>query len=200
MEDRNNDLIQLDLETLWNQVYTVNPLVIVGTLEGENQPNFAPKHMAFPLGWDNYFGFVCTPNHSTYQNIKEREQFTVTYPKPDQVINTSLTATQRRGDDTKLELESIPRFPATDINGYFLKNGYLYLECRLNSLVDGFGTNSLILGEIVSAHVDRAYIRRPSKDDNELIYNHPLIAYLNPGRFAIIDKTQAFPFPSRFKK
>ena len=200
MENDSSEIRSLDLETLWDHVFTVNPLVIVGSLDDGSTPNFAPKHMAFPLGWDNYFGFVCTPNHSTYQNIKSEKVFTVTYPKPDQVVYTSLTSTQRREDDTKPELETIPRFPSEDIDGYFLEEGYLYFECRLNQIVDGFGVNSLILGEIVKAYVDEKYMRKPSRDDNDLIYNQPLIAYLNPGRFAVINDSQAFPFPSKFKK
>lgn len=200
MEKSNNNISSLDLDTMWERIFTVNPLVIIGSMDDDETPNFAPKHMAFPLGWDNYFGFVCTPRHSTYQNIKDNEEFTVTYPKPDQVISTSLTATKRCEDDTKPELETIPRFRASSVNGYFLEEGYLYLECRLVQMVDGFGVNSLILGEVVEAYADNDFIRKPSRDDNELIYNHPLMAYLHPGRFSIINDSQAFPFPKKFEK
>lgn len=185
---------------MWEQIFTVNPLVIIGSMEDIEKPNFAPKHMAFPLGWDPYFGFVCTPRHSTYQNIKRESEFTVTYPKPDQILYTSLTAARRRKDDTKPELETIPKFPAGEVTGYFLEGGYLYLECRLKQVIDGFGVNSLILGEIVKAYADKDYMRQPSKDDNDLVYQNPLLAYLYPGRFAIVKDTQAFPFPKKFKK
>ncbi|MDX1636514.1 MAG: flavin reductase [Balneolaceae bacterium] len=200
MDKKQQNISTLDLDTLWEQVYTVNPLVIIGSLDEDDIPNFAPKHMAFPLGWKNYFGFVCTPRHSTYQNIKLTGEFTVTYPKPDQVIFASLTATRRREDDTKPELESIPRFPADGVDPFFLEEGYLYLECKLERFVDGFGVNSLILGEITAAHADDDFIRKPSRDDNEMIYNHPLMSYLYPDRFSVIRETQSFPFPKKFKK
>lgn len=200
MENEKREIISLDLEALWDQIFTVSPLVVVGSTEEDGTPNFAPKHMALPLGWDHYFGFVCTPRHSTYQNIKKSGEFTVTYPKPNQILVTSLTAARRRKDDTKPELETMPRFPASEIEGYFLKEGYLYLECRLEKIVDGFGVNSLILGEVVKARADEQFVRRPSRDDNELIYNNPLLAYLYPGRFSIIEESQAFPFPKKFKK
>ena len=200
MNRKKEDLTILEPETMWEQVYTVHPLVIIGSMDREEAPNFAPKHMAFPLGWDNYFGFVCTPRHSTYSNIRQAEAFTVTYPKADQVLFASLTATQRTKDDTKPELESIPKFPASEINGYFLEGGYLYLECRLTEVIDGFGVNSLILGEVVKGYADRDYLRRPSSDDNELIFHQPLLAYLYPDRFSIVKDSQAFPFPKKFKK
>jgi hypothetical protein len=30
----------------------------------------APNHIAFPTGWETYFGFVCTPHHNTYHNAR----------------------------------------------------------------------------------------------------------------------------------
>ncbi len=200
MEAEKPILTPLNLEfPVWEQIFTVHPLVIIGTVNAKSEKNFAPKHMAFPLGWENYFGFVCTPNHQTYQNIKKTKEFTVTYPKPDQVVVASLTATPRSSDDTKPGLEVLETFPASDIEGHFIRDGYVFLECKLMKIIDGFGVNSLILAEIVAAHAWSDVIKNPSHTDNETIYYHPQIAYLSPGRFAIIDETQAFPFPANFK-
>jgi len=185
---------------IWEQVYTVHPLVIIGTMGPDSDPNFAPKHMVFPLGWDNYFGFVCSPGHGTYQNIKNTGEFTVTYPRPEQVVVASLTAVARDEKARKRDLDAIPKIRASEVDGYFIENGYIFLECRVSKLVDGFGDNSLVLSEIVSAHAMSDVIRTPSHDDVEAIYNHPQLAYISPGRFAVIDQTQAFPFPENFKK
>ena len=43
---------------VWNNVFTVAPLVLVGTREGGGGYDLAPKHMAMPLGWDNYYCFA----------------------------------------------------------------------------------------------------------------------------------------------
>lgn len=194
-------LTSLNMEfPVWDQIFTVHPLVVIGTQNKDSSPNFAPKHMAFPLGWDNYFGFVCTPKHTTYQNIKEREEFTVTYPKPDQVVATSLTASPRTEENEKPTLDSLETFEATNVGGSFLKNGYAFLECKLIKFVDGFGENSLILAEIVAARAWSNVIKNPSKTDSESIYNHPRLVYISPGRYAVIDETYAFPFPANFKK
>lgn len=201
MDIQETILTTLNLEfPIWEQIFTVHPLVIVGTVNAESEPNFAPKHMVFPLGWKNYFGFVCTPKHTTYQNIKKTKEFTVTYPKPDQVVITSLTASPRCDDNTKPGMESLKTFPASEVGGHFISEGYVFLECRLMKIIDGFGENSLILAEIVAAQAWNDVIKNPSHTDNESIYNHPQIAYISPGWFAIIDETQAFPFPENFKK
>lgn len=201
MDEQNPTLTTLNLKfSVWEQVFTVHPLVIVGTVNPDSTANFAPKHMAFPLGWDNYFGFVCTPDHQTYQNIKQTGEFTVTYPKPDQLVLTSLTASPRHDDGSKPGLEAVDTFEATEIEGNFVKDGYIFLECRLKNFMDGFGENSLILSQIVGAHAWSDVIKNPSHSDNEAIFNNPQLVYISPGRFAVIDETQAFPFPENFKK
>ena len=45
------ELIELAVgPELWQRVFAVAPLVLVGTKEADHY-NFAPKHMAMPLGW-----------------------------------------------------------------------------------------------------------------------------------------------------
>ncbi len=201
MTNQDHVLTPLNMEfPVWDQIFTVHPLVVVGTVNPDKSPNFAPKHMAFPLGWDNYFGFVCTPNHTTYQNIKISGEFTVTYPKPDQLVTTSLTASPRTDENKKPALDTLRTFEASNIDGYFLKDGYTFLECKLIKVVDGFGENSLILAEIVAAQAWSNVIKNPSRTDDESIYNHPRLVFISPGRYAVIDKTYAFPFPKNFKK
>ena len=177
-DDRYADLETLDLKhPVWDRCFTVAPLVLVGTIDPDGMPNLAPKHMAFPLGWDNYFGFVCAPSHATFRNVER------------------LTAAPRC-EDTKPIVGLLDTFPATEVEGVFVRNGYLFLECALERIIEGFGRNALIAGRIVAAHVDPAALRSSDRDDAEILLEVPQLAYLHPGRFAVIDATQAFPFPA----
>ena len=195
-DDRYADLETLDLEyPVWDRCFTVAPLVLVGTSDHEGTPDLAPKHMAFPLGWDNYFGFVCAPSHATFRNVERTRSFTVTYPRHTAVVATSLTAAPRC-EDTKPIVGMLDTFPATEVEGVFVRNGYLFLECALERIIEGFGRNALIAGRIVAAHVDPAALRSSDRDDAEILLEVPLLAYLDPGRFAVIDATHAFPFPA----
>ncbi len=45
---------------------TVAPLVLVGTKERHGW-DFAPKHLAMPLGWEGFYCFAFTPWHATYR-------------------------------------------------------------------------------------------------------------------------------------
>ena len=180
---------------IWDRFFSVAPLVVVGTKE-EERYNLAPKHMAFPLGWDNYFAFVCTPRHETYHSVLKTGEFTVSYPRPTQVVLASLTAEPREDlDEPKPMLSVMPTFPASEVDGVFLEDGYLFLECRLDKVLD-----SLIVGRIVAAHVHRDALRSADRDDQDLIYHSPLLAYLNPGRYATVKESYAFPFPADFKR
>jgi len=194
-------LIALDLELpIWNNFFTISPLVLIGTRDDSGEYNVAPKHMAFPMGWDNYFGFICTAAHTTYHNIVREKGFTVTYPRPTQVVLTSISATPRDDDNLKTSLLAIRTFDAKKIDGPFVADGYIYLECSLHKIIAGFGDNSLITGQIVAAYVHEDAYRSSGRDDAELISEAPLLAYLEPGRFGRLEQTFAFPFPKDFKR
>ena len=184
---------------IWDRFYTVAPLVLIGTKETEGY-DLAPKHMITPLGWENYFAFVCTPRHRTYQNIIREKTFTVSYPRPTQLVLTSLAAAPRCGDDTKPSLLALPTFPASHIDGVFVAEGYIFLECQLDRVVDGFGLNSLITGRIVAAHVHEDALRTSDRDDQDVIHQAPLLGYLSPGRVATIASSYSFPFPLDFTR
>ena len=73
-------LVSLSLdEPIWERFFSVFPLVLVGTLEEGGGHDLAPKHLAMPLSWGRWFGFVCTPRHRTYQNAVRTGAFTVSY-------------------------------------------------------------------------------------------------------------------------
>ena len=189
--------VQLDKVTpIWERVFTVAPLVIVGTREGDGY-NLAPKHMVVPLGKGNYIGFVCTPEHSTFQNVKKYQAFTLSFVKPQQVVIASLAASPRVNDEgDKPGLLGLPITPAQNVDGVLVKDSYFQLECRLKKFVHGFDAYSLITGHIVAAHIDDKALRVSDADEQEALRQAPLLAYLHPGRFAEIRETYAFPFPA----
>ena len=196
-----SDLITLDTDhPIWDRFFMVAPLVVIGTKEPDGQFDLAPKHMVAPLSWENYFGFVCTPSHGTYQNLKREEVFTVSFPLASQVVLTSLSAAPRCDAATKPSLAALPTIKAHEVDGVFLKDASLFFECRLHSIVDGFGINSLIAGRIVAAHATPEALRGDDIDDQDVVRQSPLLAYLSPGRFAEIRDSSSFPFPAGFKR
>ncbi len=146
-------------QPIWDRFFSVAPLVIVGTREENGGFNLAPKHLAMPLGWDNYYCFVCSPRHTTYHNIRREAVFTVSYPRPSDVLVTSLAAAPRCEDLSKPSLLVLPTFPARTLDLVLVKGCYLFLECSLHSILDGFGANSLIIGTVVAASAAEEALR-----------------------------------------
>lgn len=195
---RPHDLVELSVETsVWERVFTVAPLVLVGTKEGDGY-DFAPKHMAMPVGWDNYYCFACTPRHATYRNIRAHPQFTLSFPRPEQVVESSFAAGGRYEDDVKPALAAVPTAPARVVDGRVVLGCPLYLECELERIVDGFGQSSLIVGRAVAAFAAREAIRGPEVDDADLVHRLGLLAYLPPARFADVRDSLSFPYPEDF--
>lgn len=194
MEDPAQRAVPISVEKpIWSRFFTIAPLVIVGTKEGEGH-DLAPKNMAMPLGWDNYFCFACSPEHATQTNAERTGEFTVSFPRPEGVVAASLAAAPREQDSSKPSLAAIPTFPARQVDGVLIEDSYLWLECELDRIVDGFGRNTLIVGRVVAASVDAGAMRASGTDDADLIWGQPLLAYLSPGRFARVSESFSFPF------
>jgi flavin reductase (DIM6/NTAB) family NADH-FMN oxidoreductase RutF len=158
--------------------------------------------MVTPLSFGNYFGFVCTPKHHTYHNVKNTGEFTVSFPRPEQIVITSLSATPRSKGISKSDriVGALATIQAKTMDVPIIKDAYLYLECELFKVIDGFDENSLIAGKIKAAYVHKDYLRITENDEQEQLRKHPLLAYIANGRFAEISETYNFPFPKDFKR
>lgn len=195
------DLVALQPDqSFFETLYTVAPLVVVGTREQDGSENLAPKHMAIPLGWSDRFGFVCTPEHGTYRNVERTEVFTVSYPRPEHVLETSLTAAPRNAEGSKPALSEVETVEADAVDAPAVGGSYGVLECELERIVEGFGEAGLIAGKIVGKHVHADAYRRDDIEPERLLQRAPALAHLYPDRFAEVSETEAFPFPEGFER
>ena len=194
------DLVTLREDSpVWHRVFAVNPPVVVGTEEGAAY-DLAPKRMAMPMGWENYFGFVCTLRHRSYQNTRRESVSTISYPRPTQVVLASLAASPREDDRSKLAVDALPTFRVREVDGALIEDAYLFFECVLDRVADNFGENSLIVGRIVATHARADYLRTSERDDQDVIHCSHLLAYLNPERYTSIGESYSFPFPAGFMR
>ncbi|HVO94597.1 MAG TPA: flavin reductase [Terriglobales bacterium] len=194
-------LIQLPTDRpLWDRIFTVAPLVIVGSKDVNGAYDLAPKHMVMPLGLGHYFCFVCSPRHTTYHNVRRHGVFTVSYPRIGEVVYSSLAAAPRSDDESKPSLLALPTFAATRVDGVLVEGCYLFLECDLHSIIDDFDGYSLIIGKVVAAAAHDDALRKREIDESDQIFQFPLLAYLHPNRLAEIRQSTAFPLPEGFSR
>jgi flavin reductase (DIM6/NTAB) family NADH-FMN oxidoreductase RutF len=202
VKDPFKDFVSLNADqSIWEHFYTVAPLIVVGTREKDGF-DLAPKHMATPLGFSDFFGFVCTPRHHTYHNIRKDKRFSVSFLKPDQILLSSLAAIPRSSVNSFSQevTEHIPTVKNEDGTAIYLKDSYVMLDCDLHRIIDGFDDYSLITGKVKSAMVHKDYKIISDKGQQKHIYDHPLLAYIAQGRFASIKETMSFPYPKDFQR
>jgi flavin reductase (DIM6/NTAB) family NADH-FMN oxidoreductase RutF len=192
------DLVSLDLGAgLWDRAFAVAPLVLVGTREPDGSYDLAPKHRVIPIS-DSYFCFVCSPSHATYRNAVRENTFTVSWPRPRQIVMASAAAAPRCEDGEKRTLRALPTLPAKSVEGVLVQGAYLFVECMLDRIIDLDG-DELLIGRIVAAHADPDALRDHDVPDAKMVHAEPLLAYLHPGQFATIDQSTGFPFPKGFE-
>jgi flavin reductase (DIM6/NTAB) family NADH-FMN oxidoreductase RutF len=190
-----SDLIPLPLDdSLWERVFQVSPLVVVGTREPDGGHDFAPKHRVVALT-PSHFGFVCRESHATYRNALREQAFTVSWPGPGQIVMTSAAAAPRCEDDEKKAMRGLPTFAAKHVDGVLLAGCYFYLECRLERVIDDLDEDGLIIGRIVAACAASDALRNDDALDRTIVHQRPLLAYLHPSQYTTIDESVGFPFP-----
>ena len=133
------DYVALDTSIpIWDRLFVPTPLIVVGSRDEQGNDNLAPKNMAMPLGWSNHFGFMCTARHRTYRNIEHSKTFTVSFPPTDRVVMAAVAATPRGDDKIKHSLKVLPTVRAARSGCLALKDAYLWFDCDLARIVEGF--------------------------------------------------------------
>jgi flavin reductase (DIM6/NTAB) family NADH-FMN oxidoreductase RutF len=157
--------------------------------------DLAPKHMVTPMGWDNYFGFVCAPRHATYRNVlRTKDSFTVSYlgPEPARAREPDGGASLRRGRKTvaprPADRACRARVRAAPVRSVRAARVPPSIESSKR-----FGENGLIIGKIVAARVHRSAARAFELEDERLIEESPLLVYVAPGQYARVDESHSFP-------
>jgi hypothetical protein len=106
-----SDWVMLDVDPeLWERVFVVSPLVLVGTREPDGSFDLAPKHRIVTL--PGHFGFVCRPSHATWRNaVRERAVYGQLAESPTEYVMASAAASPRCDDGEKKALRALPMSP-----------------------------------------------------------------------------------------
>jgi flavin reductase (DIM6/NTAB) family NADH-FMN oxidoreductase RutF len=180
--------------------FTVKPLILVTTLGLKGLPNVAPKTQNMDVGGrEQYFAFVCTPQHHTYQNLKTNKEFVVNYPGPELIERVSAAA-QLAEDSDEIALAGLTSIPSVVVKPPRIKECYLHLECKLMEIKD-LEDSSLIWGKIVARSADKeaSFERGKSKENIRLLSKRPLLAYIYPDHYTKINVAEEFIFPKNYK-
>jgi flavin reductase (DIM6/NTAB) family NADH-FMN oxidoreductase RutF len=194
MTDLPSTLLSLDLDQpIWDRFFSVAPLVVVGTRNADGSHDLLTTHQGFTLAPANLFAFLAPPEDAAVENSLRTRTFAVSFPQPHQVAEASLAAAVAGREGRHPMSAEIPTFPTRRIDAVLMTGARLFLECETDRVVEHLGGRVLVIGRIVAAHLDRDSRRLSERDDYDLLENHPLLAFIAPGRFAAIEHTDAFP-------
>lgn len=178
----------------WPDVYTVAPLVLVGTLEADGSPDVAPKHQATPIGHGPLFGFACSGAHATYRNAVATGTFTVGYPTAEMVLQASLAAAPRDAEGAKPTLDLLSLSPARTIEGVLVDGCRLQLECRMHDVLADLDDSVFVVGRVVAAYASE----RAMRVNGGQLTTSPPLAYLHPGKVTAVHDAKDFPYHRGF--
>lgn len=184
----------------YGRYFTVKPLILVTTLGPRGLPNVAPKTQNMDVGRrEQYFAFVCTPKHHTYQNAKANREFVVNYPGPELIEKVSAAALLAEDID-EIALAGLTGIPSVVVKPPRIKECYLHLECKLVEIKD-LEDSSIILGKIAARSVNKevSFERGKSKENIRLLSKRPLLAYVYPDHYTKISVAEEFVFPKNYK-
>lgn len=180
--------------------FTVKPIILVTTFGPHGLPNVAPKTQSMDVGRsEEYFAFVCVPEHHTYQNARANKEFVVNYPGPELIEKVSASSQHAENVD-EVTLAGLTAIPSLVVKPPRIKECKVHLECKLVDIMD-LDTASIIVGKIVARSSDKevSFEHGKAKENIKLLSEHPLLAYVHPGHYARLHVAKEFPFPKNYK-
>jgi flavin reductase (DIM6/NTAB) family NADH-FMN oxidoreductase RutF len=148
---------------------------------------------------EEYFVFVCTPEHHTYQNAKASGEFVVNYPGPELIEKVSAASRFAENVD-EVALSGLTTIPSLVVKPPRIRECRVHLECKVVDFKD-FDDGSMILGKVVSRSGDReiSFKKGTAEENINLLSTHPLLTYVYPNHYARINTAEKFVFPENYK-
>lgn len=172
----------LDKRT-WRPSPLLGQVVLVTSLNEDGQSNVAPKSWLSMMAFEpSLLALGCNLAHWTAQNILCRQEFVVNVPGDDlvDIVWKSHTLPHPR----PVERIGLTPIPAQKVRPPLIAECKAHLECIFVQHLT-FGSEVIILGQIVAASVDREAVEA----QNPYEYLR-LFAFLEDNAFGVIEKAR----------
>jgi flavin reductase (DIM6/NTAB) family NADH-FMN oxidoreductase RutF len=178
-------------EIPYNELYGIvlnsvgpRPIAWVSTLGATGQPNLAPFSffnavcidpplLAFAPGMRqiNQDGSIQAQTKDTLRNVRDTREFVVNVVTYDLREAMNLTSGEYGPSVNEFELAKITPQPSTVVRPPRVAESPVSFECQLHQILDFTTTatgSSLVIGRIVSIHINDAHIKDGKLDRNSL--------------------------------
>ncbi len=167
----------------WSPSPLLGQIVLVTTLNEDGQSNVAPKSWVSMMAFEPpLLALGCNLTHWTAHNILRDREFVVNIPGED--LANLCWSMHALPHPRPVERVGLTPIPAQKVKSPLIKECKAHLECALaQHLV--FGSEVVIIGEIVAGCVDQAIIESP--DPYQLM---KMIVFLENGKYGVIEKSR----------
>jgi len=132
----------------------VRPIVIITTVSKEGVPNAALKTNFMVVSSLKKAAFACHPEHDTYRNIIETEEFVVNVPSEEIIEQVMVMAVDFPHNVNEIEKAGLTATPSEKVKPPRIEECRLHLECKLKWCKD-----NIFVGEVVAASADEDLIQ-----------------------------------------
>ncbi len=160
------------------------PIAWVSTLSASGQPNLAPFSFFNAMCVDPpLLGFApglrqpkqADASHGepkdTLRNIRETKEFVVNVVTYELLVPMNVTSGEYDPSVNEFELAKVTPLPSRLVRPARVAESPVSFECRLHQILDfspAPTSSSLVIGEVVSIHMDEAHIKNGRLDRNSL--------------------------------
>jgi len=167
--------------------FVIRPVLVVTTVNTEGVPNAAVKTNFMTVSSMTRYAFACNPQHHTYRNILETEEFVINVPTEDiaaKVLKAALTTVNPPPlGVNEIERAGLTPIPSEKVKPPRIRECIAHYECVLEWHRDG-----VIFGKTVAASVDESLIR--GKDERKMM----LIGGGKPrNSYGVVGETKKWP-------
>ncbi|NYT00748.1 MAG: flavin reductase family protein [Methanocellales archaeon] len=131
----------------------VRPVVVVSTISEKGISNAAPFSFSSPLSFKPpLYGFSCSPEHHTWRNIKENEEFVVNIIGKDLGPLMHVLEENFSYEVNEIEKAGLNEERSKKIKPPRIREAMAWLECKLESFGE-IGDHIWIVGRVLEAEV-----------------------------------------------
>ena len=133
--------------------FLVRPVIVVSTISKNGISNAAPFSFNSPISFSPpIFGFSCNPQHDTWKNIKENNEFVVNIVGEDFGPLMSILERDFPYEVSEIEKAGLTTQKSTKVRPPRIKEAYAWLECRMMDNRE-IGDHIWISGEVIEAEI-----------------------------------------------
>ncbi len=131
----------------------VRPVVVVSTISEKGISNAAPFSFSSPLSFNPpLYGFSCSPEHHTWRNIKENEEFVINIVGKDLGPLMHVLEQMFPYEVSEIGKAGLTEERSKKVSPPRIKEAIAWIECKLESFEE-MGDHMWIVGRVLEVEV-----------------------------------------------